>query len=107
MRVKLLKDVTENGVVKTTVRKSRKQVIGWFEGTKLEVSDTTGAKLIERGDAEEVPEAERLADDERERIEAALREAVEKEAARIAAERNNPPPASNSPEEGEAQEPTP
>ena len=51
MRVKLTKDVMQDGRVKTTVRMKRKQVIGWFQGTEIEVSEATGQKLIENGDA--------------------------------------------------------
>jgi hypothetical protein len=58
MIVKLLQDVLENGQVKTTVRKSRKQVIGWFAGTVIDVSEVTGAILIEQGVAEAVKESQ-------------------------------------------------
>lgn len=51
MIIKLVRDVVENGVVKTTVRPGKKKVFGWFEGAILDVSDATGRKLIERGDA--------------------------------------------------------
>ncbi len=57
MRVKLTKDVLENGQVKTTIRPRRKQVIGWFEGAEIDVSDATGAKLIDKGLAEPVQAA--------------------------------------------------
>ncbi len=58
MRIRLLKDVLENGQVKSTVQRSKKTITGWFEGAEFEVSDATGAKLVERGDAvnlDEVP----------------------------------------------------
>lgn len=58
MRVRLLKDVHENGQVKSTLKVRRKAITGWFAGTELEVSDATGAKLIERGDAEKITEGE-------------------------------------------------
>jgi len=52
MKVKLLKNKMENGKLKTTIRMSKKKVIGWFEGTILEVGDPTGEKLIANGEAE-------------------------------------------------------
>lgn len=54
MKIRLLKDVEENGRLKTTIRRSRKQVIGWFEGTEMEVSDSTGQKMIDQKIAEQV-----------------------------------------------------
>lgn len=54
MRVKLKQDVLENGQVKTTVRTKRKQVIGWFEGTEIELSDASAQKFIDAGLAEPV-----------------------------------------------------
>lgn len=54
MKVKLLKDVMEGGKVKTTIRPNRRTGIFWFKDTEIEVSEETGAKLIERGDAEKV-----------------------------------------------------
>ncbi|HRC61695.1 MAG TPA: hypothetical protein PLX85_00555 [Dehalococcoidia bacterium] len=57
MRVKLLQDVQENGQIKTTVRLKRKQVIGWFAGTELEMSDATARKYIDAGLAEAAPAA--------------------------------------------------
>ena len=49
MRVKLLKDVLENGQVKTTIRPRRKQVIAWFEGTEMDMSDATAERFIAEG----------------------------------------------------------
>lgn len=54
MKIRLLRNVYQNGVLKTTVRHKKQEVIGWFKGKEIEVSDATGAKLIESGDAEEV-----------------------------------------------------
>ena len=54
MRVKLLKDIEEGGQVKTTIRVKRKQAIGWFEGTELEMSEASGQKYIDAGLAEAV-----------------------------------------------------
>jgi hypothetical protein len=54
MRIRLLKDVMENGTVKKTDRPKKKLTIAWWEGTELEVSEATGEKLIDRGDAEQV-----------------------------------------------------
>lgn len=56
MLVKLLKDVTQNGQIKTTVRPSRKLVIGWFEGTVLDMPPSQAAKFIQAGQAEEYEE---------------------------------------------------
>lgn len=53
MKVKLTKDKREGGKIKTTVREGRKEVIGWFEGAVIEVSNETGAKLIKAGEAVE------------------------------------------------------
>lgn len=58
MKIKLLKDVLQNGQVKTTVKPRKKAVIGWFAGVEMEVSDATGEKLIDAGDAEAVESAE-------------------------------------------------
>lgn len=57
MKIELLKDVTENGQVKTTLRPKRKVAIGWFQGTQMEVSDATGQKLIEAGTAKAVEDS--------------------------------------------------
>lgn len=54
MRVRLLRDVKEDGKVKVTLRPSRRVALGWFKGVVVDVSDATGAKLIARGDAEAV-----------------------------------------------------
>ena len=56
MKVKLLKDVLENGVVKVAVR--RRSVTAFFAGTEVEMSDASAQKYIEAGLAEAVaPEA--------------------------------------------------
>ena len=52
MKVKLLKDVLENGVVKVAVR--RRQVTAFFAGTEVEMSDASAQKYIEAGLAEAV-----------------------------------------------------
>lgn len=52
MRIRLLQDVLEGGQVKTTIRSTRRQVIGWFAGTEIEVSEASGQKLIDAGTAE-------------------------------------------------------
>ncbi len=54
MNIVLLKDVNEGGQVKVTHRPRSKRVIGWYEGTEMEVSDATGDKLIEQGIAKKV-----------------------------------------------------
>lgn len=61
MKIRLLKDVMQEGRIKTTIRASKKVVIGWFAGTEIEVSDATGRKLIEAGDAVEVVAAPAVA----------------------------------------------
>ncbi len=57
MIVKLKQDVLENGQVKTTVRARRKQVVGWFAGAVIEMSDASAQKYIEAGLAEPVQAA--------------------------------------------------
>lgn len=53
MKVKLVKDIYDgNGQIKTTVRPLRKVAIGWFQGSIIELSETSAQKFIERGDAE-------------------------------------------------------
>ena len=57
MIIKLVRDVLENGVIKTTVRPGKKKAFAWWDGSVLDVSDSSGKKLIDRGDAVEfVPE---------------------------------------------------
>lgn len=58
MRIRLLQDVLEDGKVKTTIRPTRRQVIGWFVDTEIEVSEASGQKLIDAGIAEVVVEQE-------------------------------------------------
>lgn len=58
MVIVLLKDKMEGGQVKVTHRPNKRKVIGWFAGTEMEVSDATGQKLIEAGEAREVQVAE-------------------------------------------------
>lgn len=58
MKIKLLRDVMQGGQLKTTVRQKKKLVIGWFQGTEMDVSDESGRKLIEAGDAQEVEVAD-------------------------------------------------
>lgn len=57
MKVRLLKDVLENGQPKITMRLRQGVCFAWTQGRELEVSEATGMKLIERGDAEPVAES--------------------------------------------------
>lgn len=52
MWVRLLKDVIENGVVKTARREGRRNV-EFAEGAVVHMSDASARKYIERGLAEE------------------------------------------------------
>lgn len=63
MKIVLLKDVYGedrhgNKFLRTTVRFSRGIALQWKTGTEMEVSEATGAKMIEAGDAAEVKPAE-------------------------------------------------
>lgn len=52
MRVKLLKDIIQNGTLKASVRNGRKSV-PFVEGNVVEVSEATGQKWIDAGLAEQ------------------------------------------------------
>ena len=59
MRIKLIKDVHGedrhgNKFIRTTVRFSRGIAFEWRSGTEMEVSEASGQKLIEDGQAVEV-----------------------------------------------------
>jgi hypothetical protein len=54
MLIRLLKTKMEEGKVKTTIRENRGVGIVWLKGQEVEVSESTGAKLIAKGEAEAV-----------------------------------------------------
>ena len=58
MKIKLLKDIVENGQIKVTVRKSRKTAVVWCAGVEMEMSDASAAKYIDAGLAVAVPAVE-------------------------------------------------
>lgn len=49
MKVELLKDVVQNGVVKVSVRRPPRTTVGFFAGVVVDVSDITAAKWIKEG----------------------------------------------------------
>lgn len=55
MRVKLLRDIDNGGKVKVRARRGRPPV-ALFEGTVIEMSDTSAKKYIDKGWAEPVEE---------------------------------------------------
>lgn len=69
MKVRLLKDIYQDGglnpqtgepmppVLKTTVRPNRRQAFHWFKGTVIEMSEASGQKYIDAGDAEKVEDS--------------------------------------------------
>lgn len=57
MKVRLLIDVVQAGVLKTVRRNGREPVI-FSEGNVVEMSDTSAQKYIRKGWAEEVKDAE-------------------------------------------------
>lgn len=49
MKVELLKDVVQSGVVKVSVRRPPRVPVAFFAGIVVDVSEATGAKWIKQG----------------------------------------------------------
>lgn len=51
MKIKLLRDKEDAGQIKTSIKRNRGRGIFWLKGTVIEMSEASGQKYIDSGDA--------------------------------------------------------